>query len=52
MGFLGVTIGEEYGGLGLDPLTEGLVVEQISRFSPAVGLSMVAHTNLCLGNIH
>ena len=52
MGFLGVTIGEEYGGLAADPLTEGLVVEQISRFSPAVGLSMVAHTNLCLGNIH
>ncbi len=52
MGFLGVTIAEEYGGLGLDPLTEGLVVEQISRFAPALGLSMVAHVSLCVANIH
>ena len=51
MGFLGVTFEEKYGGSEQDILTEGLVNEQLSRFSPALCLSAIAHTNLCAANI-
>ncbi len=51
MGFLGITVDEKYGGSGLDLLTEGLVAEQLSRISPALTMSLIAHANLCIGNI-
>jgi len=51
MGFLGVTFEEKYGGSEQDILTEGLVNEQLSRFSPALTMSAIAHTNLCAANI-
>jgi isovaleryl-CoA dehydrogenase len=51
-GFLGVTVPQELGGAGMDVLTSGLVGQAISRWNHALGLSFLAHENLCLNNIH
>ena len=52
MGYLGVTIPPEHGGAGLDFLSAGLVAEQLAAANPSVGISWLAHDNLCLNNIY
>ena len=51
LGILGITVEEQYGGLGLDVLTEVLVTEQLARICPGPAMSMVAHVELCASNI-
>ncbi len=51
LGFLGVTLPEAYGGLGLSYLAQALVLEEIARVSPALALSVGAHSNLCADNL-
>ncbi|KAG8985757.1 hypothetical protein FRB95_004256 [Tulasnella sp. JGI-2019a] len=51
MGLLGITISEEYGGLGSGYLQHTLAMEEISRASGSVGLSYGAHSNLCVNQI-
>ena len=51
IGALGVAIDPEYGGSGLNVVSEALVLEQIARISPGLALAAVAHSNLCAGNI-
>ena len=51
LGFLGVTVAEEFGGAGLGYLDHVLVMEEISRASASVGLSYGAHSNLCVNQI-
>src|SRR5580658_4247641 len=50
-GFLGVTIPTEYGGLGLPYLAQALILEEIARVSPALALSVGAHSNLFADNL-
>jgi isovaleryl-CoA dehydrogenase len=50
-GFLGITIPEKFGGLGLSYLAQGLVLEEIARVSPALALSVGAHSNLFCDNV-
>ncbi|MHA7836063.1 MAG: acyl-CoA dehydrogenase family protein [bacterium] len=50
-GYLGVTAPPELGGAGLDLFAGGLVLQAFSRWNYALGLSWVAHENLCLNNI-
>ena len=50
-GLLGITVPERYGGTGLGYLAHVLAMEEISRASGAVGLSYVAHSNLCLNQL-
>lgn len=50
-GYLGVTAPPELGGAGLDLFASGLVLQGFSRWNHALGLSWVAHDNLCLNNI-
>ena len=50
--FLGITVPEKYGGVGLGLLESGLILQAFSRWNHAVGLSWVAHDNLCLNNIY
>jgi len=50
-GFLGVTIPTEYGGLGLSYLAQSLILEEIARVSPALALSVGAHSNLFADNL-
>jgi isovaleryl-CoA dehydrogenase len=52
MGYLGVTIPPEHGGAGLDYLSAGLVAEELAAANAAVGISWLAHDNLCLNNIY
>ena len=46
VGFLGMTIPEEHGGLGLDPLTYLLVLEELAWGDAAVALSVAVHNGL------
>ncbi|MCP5368640.1 MAG: acyl-CoA dehydrogenase family protein [Hyphomicrobiales bacterium] len=52
MGFFGIAVPEEYGGLGADLFTSGLVAQGIARWNNALALSWLAHENLCLNNIY
>jgi isovaleryl-CoA dehydrogenase len=51
LGLHGITVEEEYGGLGLGYLEHVVAMEEISRASAAVGLSYGAHSNLCINQI-
>ena len=51
LGLHGITVEEEYGGLGLGYLEHVVVMEEISRASASVGLSYGAHSNLCINQI-
>lgn len=51
LGFLGITIAPEYGGVGMDMLSAGLIEQAFSRWNHALALSWVAHDNLCANNI-
>lgn len=48
LGLLGITAEEEYGGAGLGYYEHCLVAEEISKASGGVGLSYIAHSNLCV----
>jgi isovaleryl-CoA dehydrogenase len=50
-GFLGVTVPTEFGGLGLSYLSQALILEEIARVSPALALSVGAHSNLFADNV-
>jgi isovaleryl-CoA dehydrogenase len=50
-GFLGVTIPEAHGGLGLSYRSQALILEEIARVSPALALSVGAHSNLFADNL-
>lgn len=51
LGFLGATIPEEYNGAGLTPLEFTVLVEEISKVDPSIGLSLCAHNGLCVTHI-
>lgn len=51
MGLLGLTCPEKYGGTGLGYLEHAIAAEEISRASGSVGLSYIAHSNLCVNQI-
>ncbi len=51
LGLHGVTVEEEWGGLGLGYLEHVIAVEEVSRASASVGLSYGAHSNLCVNQI-
>ncbi|HEY5493753.1 MAG TPA: acyl-CoA dehydrogenase family protein [Candidatus Anoxymicrobiaceae bacterium] len=46
MGLFGLPIPEEYGGSGADIVTYATAVEEISRVSASLGITMAAHTSL------
>jgi len=52
LGLLGITVPEEYGGVGLGYLAHVVAVEEIARASASVSLSYGAHSNLCVNQIN
>lgn len=52
LGLHGITVDEDYGGLGLGYLEHVIACEEVSRASASVGLSYGAHSNLCVNQIH
>jgi len=51
LGLHGITVDEEYGGLGLGYLEHVVACEEVSRASASIGLSYGAHSNLCVNQI-
>jgi isovaleryl-CoA dehydrogenase len=51
LGLHGITVEEEWGGLGLGYLEHVIACEEVSRASAALGLSYGAHSNLCVNQI-
>jgi isovaleryl-CoA dehydrogenase len=51
LGLHGITVEEDFGGLGLGYLDHVVAMEEISRASASVGLSYGAHSNLCINQI-
>src|SRR5499426_3363919 len=51
MGLLGMTVPEDYGGLGFGYLEHVVAMEEVSRASGSIGLSYGAHSNLCINQI-
>ena len=51
LGLHGITVEEQYGGLGLGYLEHVIAQEEIARASASVGLSYGAHSNLCVNQV-
>lgn len=51
MGLLGITAPEEFGGMDLGYYEHCLVTEELSKANASIGLSYIAHSNLCVNQI-
>ncbi len=51
MGFLGIIFPEEYGGAGLTTMDYAIIVEEVSKADPSVGLTVASHNGLCTNHI-
>ncbi len=52
LGFLGIIFPEEYGGAGMGYVEYVLVVTELSKIDPSVGISIAAHNSLCTNHIY
>ena len=52
MGLLGMTVSDDYGGMDLGYYDHCLVAEEISKANAQLGLSYIAHSNLCVNQIY
>ncbi|HBL30568.1 MAG TPA: acyl-CoA dehydrogenase [Acidobacteria bacterium] len=52
LGFLGILFPEELGGAGLGYVEYVLVVTELSKVDPSVGISVAAHNSLCTNHIY
>ena len=51
LGLHGITVEEDYGGLGLGYLEHVVAQEEVARASASIGLSYGAHSNLCVNQL-
>lgn len=47
LGFLGAEVPSEFGGAGLSPVHFAIIMEELSRVDPSIGLTLAAHSGLC-----
>ena len=47
LGVAGMTIPENYGGQKLDDISEAIVIEELSRVDPSLGVMVAVHVGLC-----
>ena len=52
LGFLGMIFPEEYGGSGLGYVEYALVITELSKVDPSVGISVAAHNSLGVNHIY
>ncbi len=52
MGLLGIIIPPEYGGAGYSNLDYVIILEELSKVDPSVGLVVAAHNSLCSNHIN
>ncbi len=51
LGFLGAAVPSEFGGRGLSPVHFVIIMEELSRVDPSIGLTLAAHSGLCAHHI-
>jgi alkylation response protein AidB-like acyl-CoA dehydrogenase len=51
LGFLGVIFPEDLGGAGLGYIDYSIIIEELARVDPSVGLIVAAHNSLCTNHI-
>jgi len=51
MGLLGITVEEEFGGMGLGYYEHSIATEELSKANGALGLSYIAHSNLAVNQL-
>lgn len=51
LGYLGAIFPEDLGGAGLTYIEYAIIVEELSRVDPSVGLILAAHNSLCTNHI-
>ena len=51
LGFLGILFPEKYGGAGLGYVDYVLVINELTKVDPSIGLSVAAHNSLCSNHI-
>lgn len=51
LGFLGILFPEEYGGAGLGYIEYALIITELSKIDPSVGISVAAHNSLGTNHI-
>ncbi|MHB1404181.1 MAG: acyl-CoA dehydrogenase [Desulfitobacteriaceae bacterium] len=52
LGLAGITIPEEYNGVGADYISYAIAVEELSRVDASVGVTVSAHSSLCANPIN
>jgi len=52
MGFMGILFPEEYEGSGLSTVDYAIIVEEISKADPSLGLTVASHNGLCTNHIY
>lgn len=52
LGFLGILVPEEYGGAALGYVEYAIIIEELSKVDPSIGLSVAAHNGLCTNHIN
>ncbi|MBL8178616.1 MAG: acyl-CoA dehydrogenase family protein [Bryobacterales bacterium] len=52
LGYMGSIFPEQYGGAGLSYIDYAIIVEELARVDPSVGLIVAAHTSLCSNHIY
>lgn len=52
IGFLGIIFPEKYGGSNFSIMEYALIVEEISKVDPSMGLTIAAHNGLCTNHIY
>lgn len=52
IGFLGIIFPEEYGGSGFSTVEYAIIIEEISKVDPSLGLTIASHNGLCTNHIY
>ena len=52
VGFLGIIFPEKYGGSNFSVMEYAIIVEEISKVDPSMGLTIAAHNGLCTNHIY
>ena len=52
LGLMGAIFPEELGGAGLGYIEYAIIIEELSRVDPSVGLIVAAHNSLCSNHIY
>lgn len=52
LGLLGITVGDSYGGAGMDAVAAVIAHEELSASDPGFCLAYLAHSMLCVNNLH